>query len=279
MKKFARYFCLGGLFLFTLSSCKTSQVAVPMKTVPVEAENTFDKAKFLENVESNAVTVPTITAKMKMTLNYGNQKISVGGNLKMKRDDVIQLALVGFGIVEGGRLEFTKDKVLILDRINNQYTYVPYSKVSFLKDTNLDFDVLQSLFWNEVFVPGKKVMNDDLDIQKNDDQLAVIKVKDSKELTYQFLTSIVSGLIQETNISDLDNKYTLHWKYGEFNKFAGKDFPTYMGVQVDGIKKRTSVDFRFYHMNYDSDWDTRTSIPKRYKEVAPEVLLKRLMSL
>ncbi len=279
MKKFTYYLCLCGLFVLTLSSCKTSQVAAPAKTVPAQAADTFDEAKFLTNVVSNAVNVPAITAKMKMTLNYGDQKISVGGNLKMKRNDVIQLALVGFGIIEGGRLEFTKDKVLILDRINNQYTYVPYSQVSFLKDANLDFNVLQSLFWNEVFVPGKKVTEEALDIKKSNDELAVMKVKDSKELTYQFLTSLVTGLIQETRISDANNKYTLHWTYGEFNKFAGKDFPAYMGMQVDGIKKQASVEFRFNHMNYDSDWETRTSIPKRYKEVAPEVILKRLMSL
>ena len=44
MKKFTYYLCLCGLFVLTLSSCKTSQVAAPAKTVPAQAADTFDEA-------------------------------------------------------------------------------------------------------------------------------------------------------------------------------------------------------------------------------------------
>lgn len=277
MKKLGFYICLCGLILISASSCKTRQIASSV-TKPV-AEDRFNGEEVMNKVISNALPTSVLTAKMKLTMNFGDQELSIGGNLKMKKNDVIQLSLVGFGIIEGGRLEFTKDKVLILDRIHNQYTYLPYSKISFLKDADLDFNVLQSLFWNELFVPGKKLSLDEFDIKKSNDQTAVATIKDSKKLVYQFLTSLVNSMIEETRISDSDNQYTLHWKYGEFGKIAGKSFPTYMGMQVDGIKKNAAVVIRLNHLSNDSNWEPRTSIPKRYKEVAPESILKRLMSL
>ena len=92
---------------------------------------------------------------MKFSVEVGNQDITLTGNLKMKRDDVIRLQLMAFGFVEAGRLEFTKDYVLIMDRINKQYLKAPYVQIDFLRNSGLNFYTLQALFWNELFQPNR----------------------------------------------------------------------------------------------------------------------------
>ena len=65
--------------------------------------------QFLQKVNDNAQYAKFITSKVKFSVEVGNQQLSLTGNLKMKRDDVIRLQLMAFGFVEAGRLEFTKD--------------------------------------------------------------------------------------------------------------------------------------------------------------------------
>lgn len=75
----------------------------------------------------------------------GRQNLSVGGTLKMKRDDVVQLSLTVLGI-EVGRLEFTPKDVLIVDRVNKQYVRARYDQVAFLQTADLDFYAFSRCF-------------------------------------------------------------------------------------------------------------------------------------
>ena len=106
------------------------------------------KADFISNVQNRAQTAKFLTSKVKFSVEVGPQKLTLTGNLKMKRDDVIRLQLMAFGFVEAGRIELTKDYVLIMDRINKQYLKAPWMSVDFLRNSGIDFNTLQSLFWN-----------------------------------------------------------------------------------------------------------------------------------
>ena len=81
----------------------------------IEQQQTTD---FVNQVRENQQTSKFITSKVKFSVEVGQQKLTLTGNLKMRRNDVIRLQLMAFGFVEAGRLEFTKDYVLIMDRIN-----------------------------------------------------------------------------------------------------------------------------------------------------------------
>ena len=91
----------------------------------------------------------------------GPQDLTLTGNLKMKRDDVIRLQLMAFGFVEAARLEFTKEYVLIMDRINKQYLRVPYDYLAFMRNSGINFYSLQALFWNELFQPGEEKLTEE----------------------------------------------------------------------------------------------------------------------
>ena len=102
-----------------LTSCHTHKQVV--KDAPVlSSEESIENAAILDKVTSNAQPAQFFTSKLKFSVEYGSQQMSLTGNLRMKRDDVIQMQLMAFGFVEAARLEFTKDYVLIIDRINKQ---------------------------------------------------------------------------------------------------------------------------------------------------------------
>ena len=114
-----------------------------------KAQAAVQQQEFLQQVSDNAQHARFITSKVKFSVEVGSQQLTLTGNLKMKRDDVIRLQLMAFGFVEAGRLEFTKDYVLVMDRINKQYLKVPYQQLDFMRNSGLDFYALQALFWNE----------------------------------------------------------------------------------------------------------------------------------
>ena len=109
------------------------------------AQAVVQKQEFLQKVSDNAQHARFVTSKVKFSVEVGSQQLTLTGNLKMKRDDVIRLQLMAFGFVEAGRLEFTKDYVLVMDRINKQYLRVPYQQLDFMRNSGLDFYALQSL--------------------------------------------------------------------------------------------------------------------------------------
>ena len=52
-------------------------------------------------------------------------------------------------------MEITPERVLLVDRLHKQYVEVSFEALSSLANTELDFHILQSLFLNELFLPGK----------------------------------------------------------------------------------------------------------------------------
>ena len=88
-----------------------------------------------------------VTAKVRLELSSNGKSTSVGGMLRMKRNDVIQLSLVTFGVLEVARIEMTPEYFLLVDKMGRQYVKASYNDVSFLRDA--DFYTIQSYFWNE----------------------------------------------------------------------------------------------------------------------------------
>ena len=245
-----------------------------------------DQAEFLDKVIDNAQTTKFITSKVKFSVEVGNQDISLTGNLKMKRNDVIRLQLMAFGFVEAARIEFTKDYVLIMDRINKQYLKAPYRQIDFLRNSGLNFYTLQALFWNELFQPNHITLTAE-DLKKyttnTESEDAIISFEDGK-IDYSWLASQRTGIIKMANIlyKDRFNGNTqLNWDYTNFEKMedTNKQFPNDMNVVLTTPKKEVKLGIKLNYIGHDTDWETRTEVSNKYREVNIDDILNRFMAL
>ncbi len=93
-----------------------------------------------------------VVVRTKVTLVQNGKKMSTNGILRMKKNDVIQLSLIDpiIGITEVGRLELTKDKVLVVDRFNRCYVEEEYSQVAAMLGKTINFGKVQTAFRKEV---------------------------------------------------------------------------------------------------------------------------------
>lgn len=273
-----------------LSSCIFHKKAVKEEAPkPLTAEELQNK-NFVDRLQDNVQTARFITSKVKFSVEVGAQKLTLTGNLKMKRDDVIRLQLMAFGFVEAGRIEMTKDYVLIMDRINKQYLKAPWMQIDFLRNSGLNFNSMQSLFWNELFKPnpvivGKKAVADTTatfsTIESGDDM--IIQLNEGK-MDYSWLVGRNDALIKMANIQYKDrfnseNNAQLNWDYDKFEMFSSKKFPMKHAISLTTAKKDVKLGMTLNYIGSETEWETRTEVSNKYREVTVDEILRRFMSL
>lgn len=275
------YLLLSGTLVLTMfiASCGSSKKAAAPDLKGSNKE-TFSPEAYFSLVKSNDTKETNITAKINVTISSEKKSMSTNGTLKMKKGDVIQVSLVDpiLGMMEVGRMEFTRNKVLIIDRLNKQYIDVPYAEVDFLQKANVDFNTLQSLFWNEVFEPGKEKSDASaFTFKDKEDGYMEIGYRD-RLLAYCFDTEKQTGKLSKTTVTDTtDSGYRLTFDYGDFTDFEGGKFPKEVTLSFSSGTKSASLAFKLSSIRNSSDWIARTTIPSKYKKASPDKILKILV--
>ena len=275
------------LLCLLLASCHSRKSAMTGggSTLP-SAVNTAEAAlsRIVENVNQNRQTEEYVTSKMNLNLSSGTKSVSVGGTLRMKRNDVIQLSLVALGIMEVGRMELTPDYMMVVDRMGRQYVKVDYKDVPFMKEAGIDFYTFQSLFWDELFLFGDKGSRpDEKRFQKSlADGIVKLVNTDSHQMVLTFLADAADALVKQTSVASRKqaDDAVLDWQYQAHTQLGKKNFPSQMQIQVNLPKKPVKALINLSNVKADDGWETRTEVNnKRYKEVTLEEVMERLMKL
>ena len=105
----------------------------------------FKNARTLTtNLKAKEFKFDRLNAKMNVEATIDSADNSFTINLRMKKDSIIWMTISKLGI-EGARVLITKDSVKFLDRLKNRYFKGDYAYISKLLNTELDFEMLQSL--------------------------------------------------------------------------------------------------------------------------------------
>lgn len=261
------------------------------KNMPEEdvAVSSLEQMNFLRKVSDNAVYAQNIVSKIKCTINTGSNDLSVGGSLHMKKDQVIRIQITPFGLMEAGRLEFTKDYVLFVDRIHKEYVKAAYSDVDFLKNNGLDFYALQALFWNQLFVPGEQKMTDSSlkSFRAAIDGTANTKISLVKgKMKYVWTAGSKSGQLNSLNASYIGGaagNTSVNCAYSTFKQLGAKMFPTdiTLTMSTKAVKNASKMMLRLQlnTLSTDGDWEEKTTVSSKYKQVKMETLLQKLGSM
>lgn len=115
-----------------LAACGTKKAVIQQKpvqdtkvtqpTTPAPKDNKLQSVVAMQRITDNALYQKNLVSNLTFTLNDGRKDITVPGILRMRKDEVIRLQLlIPILRSEVGRIEFTKDYVLFIDRIHKQY--------------------------------------------------------------------------------------------------------------------------------------------------------------
>lgn len=283
--------------VLAIASCATQKTAVSRSskggnaTVAAKATDTEkQKIDFLDRVNENASYQKNIVASITFTASQnGGKEITVPGQLRMRKDEVIRLSLqVPIIGSEVGRIEFGKDYVLFVDRMHKEYIKTSYDKVAFLRDNGINFYTLQALFWNKLYLPGKtQVGYTDLGkfSASLDGSSTVIPVTlSSGKLKYTWTANRTTGIIGKARVDYTGNgsgTSSLTWDYSDFRTFGSKKFPYGNTMTIvtpaTGKTKTLKASFKFNDISTSSDWQPVTTLSGKYKQVEADDILGKLM--
>lgn len=280
------------------ASCGTNKAivkqptTVKQTTAPTQSSVQKQKLQFVQKVSDQSLYQKNLVSDLSFTLNTGSRNISVPGILHMRKDEVIRIQLlIPLIRSEVGRIEFTKDYVLFIDRMHKQYVKASYNDVSFLKDNGINFYSLQALFWNQLFIPGQQRVGESQLLMFSVDLAAAqannvpVTLLDGK-MAYKWLAESASGLINmaEAKYTSVNHGVsTLKWNYGNFQNFGAKKFPVYheVTIQTQAAKQQRTIKavFELNGLNDNADWESFTTPSNKYQKVGVDEILEKLTKL
>ena len=284
MKHFPLYLLAAAL---TLTACRSSKHAVAGSDSGVTAATpAADRKKadakaaaLVGRIQSHSQTANALTARLKVNLKSGSKTIDLGGSLRMKRNEVVQISLTMLGF-EVARMEFAPDGVLLIDRVNKQYVKAAYTDLSFLRQARLDFYALQAMFWAEVFEPGQQgsASPTAFAISRQDGQ-TMLTLPDAPALRYAFSVDESTACLTKTEVSSKKSNQnaTFAWTYADYQQVDSKPFPTRMTAAFRLGTRDGRFTLGLSRIDHNADRDTHTKVSSKYKQQKPEELLGRLL--
>ena len=162
---------------------------------------------------------------------------------------------------------------------------MPYSHLDFLRNSHIDFYVFQALFWNELFQPGKSRLTDSqlksYNTEVGFDNDVVVAMEDGK-LSYRWLADHNSAQVKMANIMYNDRyrgNYQLNWDYVDFKRNDSKLFPMTHKVSFTAPQKEIKFEMMLNSIGNEDNWEPRTTLSGKYRQVEVEEILRRFMAL
>lgn len=237
----------------------------------------------LAAVIANTPDFTALSSRLKLTLPTKKGEFSVNGTLKIKRDERIQISLLIPVIrTEAARIEITPERILAIDRMNKRYVDVPVEDIKQLLGTDVDYPMLQSLFTNDIFLPGKRHLT------KKDyasfvalpvDENAVLLSKKTRKRTYAFTASNETNRLTESMIASSSAAHRLRWQYNNFGPVGNTVFPMEMTIFLEGGGGSTKTTLTLSRLSVDGMELKETSIPAKYEKIGLMDLMRMIENL
>lgn len=261
------------ILVVALTGCRTHRSA--------EKQELRLKKQYSEQVVQLAkpqAELTNLTARTSITLDYGVGSVNVKGRLKMRHDEAIQMIITALGLMEVACVEFTPQHIYLIDRINKRYTKIDYAS-GMLNNIGVNFETIQSLFWNRIFIPGKAdawQQAEDYEIKVSGNQLCVTPAR-QRMLKSFFYTDEDCRQLQQT-LLELSH-YGAIWRYDDFEQFDGQDLPTTFDISITSSSYAAGAHIALSSISTtDNSWKSGVDL-SRYEAVEFDELLSILNTL
>lgn len=193
---------------------------------------------------------------------------SGSGTLRIAKDSVMWLYIKVMGL-EIARAKFTQDSVFAVVKLKNQYFKGDYSLVQKFIPLAADYNILQSLFLNKMFiVPENKVENlDYFSMEMNDNNLLKISTFSNPSYSNHFkfnqsieINTEISRMVA-TVVSYPEKNINVNVNYSDYQDFSGHTLPKNLSIMVG----ESNLKFETNKAVFDKILNFPLNIPDSYK--------------
>lgn len=220
-----------------------------------------------------------LSLRMAVEAMYGDKTLPVKGNLRMRRGEVIQMAFTALGMIEVARVEMTPEAVWIIDRMNKQYAKVRYAELPLIGNSLVNFQMVEALLWNELFIPGQKnVMAhlDKLTFEPSGTQ-QLIQPREQRSLACRFWADANLTRLQRTRLQL--GTFLSDWNYAGYQLVGDTRYPSSLSASLESGGKQVTARMTFTNIALDNrDWQPRTNLAN-YTQLSASQMLSKLSIL
>lgn len=258
-----------------LSGCKTSRIATASGNEILKTEEVF-----FSSILDNSLHFNTLTSRLKIELTTPGKELSSRATLKMQNNAFIQISVQPLLGIEAFKIELTKDSVKLIDRLNKRYMIDSYEKIKDKMTVDFNFNNLQALLSNSMFIPGKeKLTLKEFGLFRyanTSGKEAEFSIKDASGLTYGFVANNGERLLS-TTIRDRSGVNTLKWIYDDFQNIGNKQFPMKMTARLQSEEKnKGSVTILFSEPEINVQVTADFKIPAGYRQASFAQIIQSL---
>ena len=267
------YIFLIGLIAVNFSSCKTPKTT---ETSEVKLEKTNKEDRF-KRILNSGIQYTKLSSNLKFTANTANREQSVDAQLRIIKNEAIQLSLL-MPLIKSELMKIiiTPSQVIVIDRLNKQYLQENINVIKRQMPVDFDYYSLEALLSNRMFISGQRDIssqNASLFSFQENDYLVKLSRTDNQAIQYVF-TSDYTDRIQSILMNQNEWGTKLMCEYTDWGLTSEKDnFPMLMKFTLDTTDKLIKFDLNFKSVNSDVNFTIDNNIPDRYKQITFQQLL------
>lgn len=220
-------------------------------------------------------TLPGYSAKTKFTLNTTDRQFALQGTLRLKENRGVQMSIAPLGLFEVARVEFASLYVLIINRLEKEYSQLHYGNIQLLKQLGLDYKILESILQNRIYLPSGTEAEKALaamDITLDGDTLSLKTKADGIAYEYRILKN--SGLLVKS-IGTYGDGTAVTCVYGDFRPVGERMFPHKIALALSGTASPVALSFVLSNVKETLEYSPVAPSPS-YKKVSIAGLLDAL---
>lgn len=234
------------LILISITACKTTKSAskdIPVSKPVLDTLHDLTPGEMVQKLQKNQPAFSRANAtKMSIYIDFKGRQMDVKATCKIVSDSALHLSIQPFFGVELFKLEMTPESMIVIDKANRRFYESNYGIFKSRLGIHVNYDAIQSLLSNRLFVAGKKgFLPNDFSWKKNDTRntLYVQAETMNQEVVVDFMLARIAEMILKTN----DSKYSMKTTYSDFKNFGGTVFPE--KILIDGMEGDTKASFHF----------------------------------
>ena len=248
------------LLVVVIASCKTKKTVVEQSVSKEVVVDNMAK-EIIEKHYENKVDFQTVS--IRSTADYEDQKqaISIGADIRIKKDEIIWINLKFFGIPMAKAL-ITPTRVSYYEKANSTYFDGNYSILTKMIGTDLDFQKVQNLLLGrpiddltkEVFI-AEIVAN-----------LFQLKSKKQADIEKLFRFETVNYLLKEQFINQISKNRNVLVTYPSFTNQDNIFLPTGVTI-IANQQNQVKINVEYKKITFNESLSFPYSIPDGYSQI------------
>ncbi len=259
------------LLMVSLAGCTTRRA-----TVAFSGEGLLPSEVLLSS-PSVSTYRQFLSGNVRITADADGDSHSLRGTIRIKSNDGVQIGITALNLAELACAEFFPETVRFIHKPDKVYADVPFSSLSFLNETGVDYRILESVLMNRLFTPDgtsvKKALKE-MDVIE-EGEYVVASFPETKGVSYSFFVEKQTGNLVRTEGTHRDGVKVV-CSYSGFKELGGVSFPHIITIELLRGSSAAKLKFKFTSANGDSFKLTPRRVPGSYVRLDAETLLNSI---